>query len=249
MVGGGQWPFLPGGRWPFFPGGGQWPFLPGMGGWSMTFPSWVVVAVGGQWPFCPGGGGGGRSMTFHSWGVGGFCPNHLPPWPCDISHDAFGVTPKLWQNDRRYGGGNYLEILRVKHKSCIVLLTMVLSLFSNEAAPRQRAETLSPQLGDRKLYSILWDVAQASTVCCFYGIRTGHCPYMTSKRGCTKQLDFLELNLELIAQPWKRFSPRVKHYPRNRITISDLNFVISSSLIFHISDWNKDWNVQNINGI
>ena len=32
---------------------------------------------GGQWPSLPGGGGGG-------------C---LPPWPCDLSQDAFGVTP------------------------------------------------------------------------------------------------------------------------------------------------------------
>ena len=35
------------------------------------------------------------------------------------------------------------------------LLTIVLSPFSKNAAPRQRAETLSPQFGERKLYSIL----------------------------------------------------------------------------------------------
>ena len=68
---------------------GQWPLLEGGGGRSMTFASW------GRWWW---------SMTFASWGrevVWGvrWCPPPgqttypLPLWPCDLSHDESGVTP------------------------------------------------------------------------------------------------------------------------------------------------------------
>ena len=90
----------------------------------MNFPSWgggggvlsrgmgVLSREGGMvWVSCPGGvgvlsrGGGGGPI----WGGGGG-PDlgggdvHLPPWPCDLSHDASGVTsphPPILPNDRR----------------------------------------------------------------------------------------------------------------------------------------------------
>ena len=80
----GQWPLLPGGGGGPVQGGGGGPVQGGGDGTVQGGRWWYCP--GGRWWYCPGG----------RWG----CPGGAPPlWPCDLSHDASGVTPLVGQTD------------------------------------------------------------------------------------------------------------------------------------------------------